>query len=274
MLIVKSVVVGAPGLLGSAKVAIILIHIYSCVTFWVFEDEMQTNNDCKTSFQCIFKTLDAGLHGDIATANGDDFANIMPSYPLEISQDVKKQAQWFFTISFTLMWGFILEGIVQGYIVDAFSAIRGREGDRIADSKQYCYICSLSRFDLQEANIKFDTHTNKHHDRWAYLDMVVRILMIPPKEQMTTATIVRRALELSSRHFLPHQRCADMQLEGGQLVATSNEDSFQAIVLDRLAAIETRLNNGQKAGSISPRSGLQINIKPKIEAAAAEGKNI
>ena len=94
-------------------------------------------------------------------------------------------------------------------------------------------------------------------------------------------------------HFLPHQRCADMQLEGGQLVATSNEDSFQgvmlllvwvhmsftmcclaAIVLDRLAAIETRLNNGQKAGSISPRSGLQMNIKPKIEAAAAEGKNI
>jgi hypothetical protein len=65
-----------------------------------------------------------------------------------------KQFQWLFTISFLILWGFILEGIVQGYIVDAFSAIRGEEDTRLADSRENCFICSLSRFELEEANIK------------------------------------------------------------------------------------------------------------------------
>jgi hypothetical protein len=212
LLIFKSVAVGAPGLLGSAKVAIILILIYSCVTFWVFEDEMQVNNDCTTSYQCIFKVLDAGLHGDIAGAHGDDFENIWTNYPLKISDESTKQAQWVFTITFFLTWGFILEGIVQGYIVDAFSAIRGEEDARIADSNTNCYICSLSRFELQEANIKFFTHVAEHHDRWSYLDMVGRIFLIPKSEQMTTATIVRQALDYSSRDFLPSLRCTQLQL--------------------------------------------------------------
>ena len=47
-----------------------------------------------------------------------------------------------------------LQGIVQGYIVDAFSAIRGEEDARTADSEEKCYICSLSKFELQQAGIK------------------------------------------------------------------------------------------------------------------------
>ena len=41
MTIVNAVCAGAPGLLGSAKAAIILIMIYSCMTFWVFAAEVQ-----------------------------------------------------------------------------------------------------------------------------------------------------------------------------------------------------------------------------------------
>ena len=80
-MIVQSVTVGGPGLIGSAKAALILILIYACMTFWLFEEQMQPNNACTTSYQCILKTLDAGLHGDLAGAHGDDFGanlNLMP----------------------------------------------------------------------------------------------------------------------------------------------------------------------------------------------------
>ena len=73
---------------------------------------------------------------------------------VSIQTDGMKLFQWLFTISFLIIWGFILEGIVQGYIVDAFSAIREEDVERIEDSKNNCFICSLSRFDLEEANIK------------------------------------------------------------------------------------------------------------------------
>ena len=43
MTILKSVLVGSDGLVGSAKCGIILIMIYGCVTFWIFADEMQVH---------------------------------------------------------------------------------------------------------------------------------------------------------------------------------------------------------------------------------------
>jgi len=243
-MIVQSVTVGGPGLIGSAKAAVILILIYACMTFWLFEEQMQPNNACTTSYQCILKTLDAGLHGDLAGAHGDDFEDIWTDgLMVSIQTDGMKLFQWLFTISFLIIWGFILEGIVQGYIVDAFSAIREEDVERIEDSKNNCFICSLSRFDLEEANIKFDTHVEIHHNRWAYLDMVVRILKIPNSKQMTTATIVRRALDISSRDFLPMGVCADMQVQRDNPHQTDSgdADNFQEKVWERLSNMDEQM---------------------------------
>ena len=100
-------------------------------------------NDCKTSFQCLFKTLDAGLHGEIAIAHGDSFENIFSQYPLEISDEGKKQLQWLFTISFMLMWGFILE-VCAVYVQCASEHMHG-----VRDSvmrRGLCKVTSLTRF--------------------------------------------------------------------------------------------------------------------------------
>ena len=70
--ILQSVYQGAPGLLGSARVAIVIIMIYACVSFWVFQPEIEENNACSTAYQCILLGINAGLYGDLGTHTPND----------------------------------------------------------------------------------------------------------------------------------------------------------------------------------------------------------
>ena len=70
-MILQSVIIGAPGLVGSAKVAAVLILNYVCISYLLFEPEIQVFNDCTTAYQCIMKGVDGGLHGDLALLHGD-----------------------------------------------------------------------------------------------------------------------------------------------------------------------------------------------------------
>ena len=66
----------------------------------------------------------------------------------------------------------MLEGIVQGYIVDAFGEIRAEENDRENDSGNNCLVCSLSKFELQRHGAEFEAHVDRHHNRWCVPPLV------------------------------------------------------------------------------------------------------
>jgi hypothetical protein len=123
--ILKSVNQGGAGLLNSFKCGFVLIIIWGCLSFQIFQDEINPNNGCRTAYQCITHGIDAGIHGDFAGLHGTDFEDLMPAYPLRWNSNLKQHPlQWMFVTFFFLAWEYILAGIVQGQIVDAFSAIR------------------------------------------------------------------------------------------------------------------------------------------------------
>ena len=66
MTIVEAIIVGGPGLLNSFKCGVVLIFIYGCLSFWIFQDEIQVNNGCQTLYMCVMLGFEAGLHGDMA----------------------------------------------------------------------------------------------------------------------------------------------------------------------------------------------------------------
>merc|ERR1711865_365675 len=103
-MMLMSIKEGAPGLLGSARVAIVIIMNYACVSYWLFQDEIQVYNDCKTAYQCVMKSVEAGLQGDMAALHGDDFWNVFQSFPLGIDDKSKKQAQWWFVQTYFVLW--------------------------------------------------------------------------------------------------------------------------------------------------------------------------
>ena len=252
----KSVIQGGSGLIGSGKVACVLIMMFGCLGFWWFEDEINEFNDCTTAFQCIYQSMEAGLRGDIAGVHGNDFSDVLLAFPTEINKDIKKQFQFWFVTIFFLLWSYVLAGIVQGYIVDAFSMIRAVEIARERDSTKNCLVCSLSKFELQRVGVDFDEHIEEAHNRWSYLYLASAVRSEAPKGWLgTTGAIVKSALEQNSVEFMPLESSVELNLldfDGRDRIdiAASNLEDLSEHVLrleESIAAIDAKVQNVSEA---------------------------
>ena len=112
---------------------------------------------------------------------------------------------------------YVLEGIVQGYIVDAFSEIRGAEAERESDSTTNCLVCSCSKFELQRVGVDFEEHVEEAHNRWSYLYLANSVRSEAAKGWLgTTAAIVKSALDQNSVDFMPLETTYEMNTHHGQ----------------------------------------------------------
>ena len=169
--------------------------------------------------------------------HGDNWWNVFLSFPLGIDDRPKKQAQWWFVNSYFVMWNYIIAGIVQGYIVDAFGAIRGAQDERNADAQTKCLVCSLDKFDLDRAGVDFEVHTEDQHNRWGYVYAASAVHGKPPDEHCTTESVVCTALDKVDTKFLPLETCVHMELATKKKKKFKLEDEVES----RLARIEQQL---------------------------------
>ena len=106
---------------------------------------------------------------------------------------------------------------MQGYIVDAFSEIRGAEAERESDSTTNCLVCSCSKFELQRVGVDFEEHVEEAHNRWSYLYLANSVRSEAAKGWLgTTAAIVKSALDQNSVDFMPLETTYEMNTDHGQ----------------------------------------------------------
>jgi len=246
-MIMASVIEGAPGLMGSARVAMVLIMNYACLSWWLFVEEISTYNDCKTAYQCVMLGIEAGLQGDMSGLHGSDQGDLFFAFPLDIGDMGKKQAQWWFVQTYFIMWNYIIAGIIQGYIVDAFGAIRGAQDDKDNDAKGACLVCSIEKFDLVSAGVPFDVHTEDQHNRWGYLYAAAAVQIKPPDEHGTTESVVCGALQHGTCAFLPLDTCVHMEQKQRALdlleVDKDEQETPEQQVQNRITRMEGNLHN-------------------------------
>ena len=120
----RSIKNGREALINTFLCAMVLVLIWSCLSFQVFLAPILKQNKCDTAFQCITRGVYAGVRGDMEELHGDDMGNLWMNngdFPEEITQ-WRAIGQWLFVLSFFIIWHYILEGIIQGTIVDSFTA--------------------------------------------------------------------------------------------------------------------------------------------------------
>ena len=137
--------VGFDGLLGAFKCGMVLIMVWGCLSYTIFDEDINENNSCTTAYQCIALAVDAGLHGDMAGLHGDNYGNIFPSFPERFEENLHKHpVQWLFVLCFFLMWEFVLGGIVQVRVRARVSVKVKRYRVRVRNSRSE----ALSRYVL------------------------------------------------------------------------------------------------------------------------------
>jgi len=249
--IMESVIVGGPGLVNSFKCALVLIFAWGTLSFAVFQDEIQLNNDCQTAYQCLTLAIDAGLHGDMAGLYGDDFGNVLNPFPIDIYDQPKKVVGWVFVTVFFLIWEYILAGIVQGYIVDAFSEIRGEQADKELDITTVCLICSLDRQTLDKYD-GFFYHIGNVHSRKDYLYFLqfnhetryMKVLDSVNDHKTGILAYVSKQIDEGKSGFIPVGVSYAMQKEGAQ-DDSERLESLSLSVEDRMNALEQRMTDMQ-----------------------------
>jgi len=273
--ILRSVMQGGEGLINAFTAGFILVIAWACLSFQLFQDQIQGNNECRSAFQCISQGINEGLHGDFAGLHGTDFDDIMPAFPLKITDNLFQfPLQWLFVITFFLIWEFIVSGIVQGQIVDAFSEMRAKDDMKKEDEANFCLICSLDRFTLDKVEGGFRDHVETDHNPWDYLYAYASSNNLQPLKAMNPMvfhrtgmmTYLQDCIESSVDNpgniAVPVKRCFEIKddLTDRAIMQENHETMFQ-----RLEALEN--NNALRIAQLESDMHNKLDdIMEKIDA--------
>ena len=142
--------------------------------------------------------------------HGDNHGNIRGGTyepPEVFTNQVDYLVQVFFVLCFFVIWEFILAGIIQGQIIDAFAEIRVAAEEMSRDARENCMICSLSRFALESTNINFHDHIRKEHNPIHYLFFFGYLLQKDEDDYTGLESYVRENLDACLTKFIPINTC-------------------------------------------------------------------
>jgi len=259
-MVLSSLKVGGEGLWNSFKVALVLITIWGSVGFLFFESEIDNNNPCTTMLQCWYLGVDAGFRGDMAAMHGDDHDNVFEQFTPYIDENQKQQVQWWYVMLFLFLWDFIISGIIQGQIVDAFAEIRQRAADLEEDIENNCLVCSLDRFTLEQSLGSFQDHVDDSHNPWSYLFYLVYLDELRDDLENGMCAYITQQTEQHSSEFLPVRKCYDIQ----QLERTAHPAN--EVTLDRLMEKMIELDT-----SVNARLDMQESMLKDLERSVVKG---
>jgi len=117
---------------------------------------------CKSLGQCFQLYIDYGFR------SGGGIGDIM-------SEDWDSGGRAAFKLAFFMLINVILLNIIFGIIIDTFSALREEHNNKEHDMNNFCFICSISREELDRSESSFKKHIQHDHNMWSYLHYYVHL---------------------------------------------------------------------------------------------------
>ncbi len=147
----------------------IIVYIYTVIAFNFFrkfyvseEEEGEPDAKCHDMLTCfvfhLYKGVRAGggIGDEIEPPDGDDYEYI----------------RILFDISFFFFIIVILLAIIQGFIIDAFGALRDQMQGVEDELENNCFICGIGKDYFDKVPHGFDIHVQKEHNLANYLFFV------------------------------------------------------------------------------------------------------
>jgi hypothetical protein len=224
-LVVAACNLGGPKMIKTFMMGFIMILIWAQVTWLYFREwAHKASGQCSTVYQCTFKAIQSGFRGDLDDLHGNDHGEIRGSEyesPLNPWEDLYYQAEVLMVLAFYLLWEYILAGIIQGQIIDAFAEMRIAADEKLADANERCMVCSLSRFEIDNAGGRFYQHIDKDHTPSNYLFYLTFLDSSCQDDDTGMMTFVRDCVFRSSTEFMPIGTCTMMNRDADEVVMTN-----------------------------------------------------
>jgi len=251
-LVVAACQLGGPKMLKTFMMGFIMILIWTQFTWLYFRKWAHlASGQCSTVYQCTFKAIQVGFRGDLDELHGDDHGNIRgDSYvsPQSVWEDPTYQLQVLMVLAFYLLWEYILAGIIQGQIIDAFAEMRIAADEKIADANERCMVCSLSRFEVDNAGGRFYSHISEDHVPQNYLFFLTFLDAHNQDDDSGMMSYVRDAVHRCSTDFIPISTCTMMNRDENEIIVTNEMlggklDGSQMKINQRVSKLETAVDD-------------------------------
>ncbi|CAI5497159.1 unnamed protein product [Closterium sp. Naga37s-1] len=231
-IVLKSAYVGGPLLIRTGLVGILVIFMYSIVSFLAFAGH--DDFACTTLYECI------GLHlvNAIASSSIGGLWQAWDTVPTSVVTDVWRQLRTVFIVSFLIVWVFLLQNIFTGQIVDAFTSIRDEKAAKEKDLDDKCFVCSIDRFAFEQRLGGFVEHIAHEHNPLHYLFYIDYLLKRNPTEYTGLESFVRAHLDASNYDWIPIGRA--MHTDRLQQVRAKQNDNHAS--LDSMRAAIDRMD--------------------------------
>jgi len=187
----------------------IVVYIYTVIAFnffrkfYVSGEEDEVDQKCHDMFTCFVFNLYQGVRagggiGDvIEPPDGDDY----------------EVYRIFFDISFFFFIIVILLAIIQGFIIDAFGALRDQMQGVEDELSNNCFICGIGKDYLDSVPHGFDIHVQKEHNLANYLFFLMYLINKDETEYTGQETYVWDMYQQRCWDFFPAGECFRKQYE-------------------------------------------------------------
>ena len=188
----------------------IVCYLYSVIAFNFFrkfyvseEEEGQPDAKCHDMLTCFvfhfYKGVRAGggIGDEIEPPDGDD---------LQYYRIV-------FDFSFYLFITLILLAIIQGFIIDAFGALRDQMDGVQEELENNCFICGIGKDYFDKVPHGFETHVEKEHNLAHYLFFLQYLIEKDENDYTGQETLVWDMYQSRTWDFFPQGDCFRKQYE-------------------------------------------------------------
>eukprot|EP00043_Microstomoeca_roanoka_P019214 m.213666 g.213666 ORF g.213666 m.213666 type:complete len:2617 (+) comp16958_c0_seq4:400-8250(+) len=160
--VIQSVTKNGISLLWVAALMVIIIYIYSLISFAFLRKNFDESEGayCQTAFQCFITSLRLGLMA------GGGLGEALPAATFGFAEPGLRTL---FDLSFFILITTIGLNVVFGIIVDSFSELRDEKYQTQEIMESECFICGLKAFDFERNGNGYEAHVRHEHRMWDYV---------------------------------------------------------------------------------------------------------
>lgn len=187
----------------------ILIWVYASVAFY-FENSNYDNyalalgdpeNICGNILHCFITFFNYGVR------NGGGIGDIMPKITFTPTSNFV--GRFLTDMLFFIVIVLLFLNMINGIIINTFSALREDLEIKTNDVENNCFICNLDKSTLGRKKIKFDDHFNKQHYIKDYLLFLIGVRLKKEIDLDPDETRVLESLTNNDVSFFPSEKMLD-----------------------------------------------------------------
>ncbi len=152
------------GLLG-----IVMIYIFTVISYQDGDIQSTINKDVYLDKQNLIETFMYHLNYGIRSGGGVGDMNEKPQ------GETATNKRFYYDVCFFIFINVIWLNIIFGLIIDTFAQLRDEKNMREQELRGECFICGISRDEVESINQSFKEHIQDYHNVWNYFYYAIYI---------------------------------------------------------------------------------------------------